>query len=705
MDTSPNRQRYEQLKQEINSHNYRYHVLDAPVISDAEYDKLVAELRRIESDHPDWVTPDSPSQRAGAAPSEKFEKVRHPRPILSLANAFGADDARAWYERVRKLDDRVEKASFVVEPKIDGLSVILHYRNGVFVQGATRGDGVIGEDITANLRTVKAIPLRIPVSREQRVESSQSADQLSLFSNPLLSNHLIPAYLVVRGEIFIPIKEFDKLNQKLAEAGEKTYLNPRNTAAGSLRQLDPSITAARPLTLLVYQVVYSEGGEVPSSQWELLEWLKSLGFPVTDIARRFEHVDEAIAFTETWDNRRDELPYEADGMVIKIDDLRLAADLGFVGKDPRGAIAFKFPAREVTTKLLGIEVEVGRTGVLTPRAALDAVEINGVIVKSATLHNFDYIAEKDIRIGDRVLVKRAGEVIPYVIGPVPEVRSGAEQPYQPPTNCPTCGQPVEHFEGEVAWYCVNAACPAQLVRNVEHFVSRGAMDITGLGIKIVEKLIETSSVKDVADIFTLRREDILEAVTKKDRKTKSEPPGKIADNLLAAIAASKSQPLPRLLTALGVRGVGEVSARDLSVHFPSLDALAAASEDQLQMVEGVGPNIAAGIVDWFGREQNKAVLEKLRDAGVWPMASEKGIGNRGEGPFSGMIFVVTGTLTGFSREGVKEFIEQHGGRVTDSVSKNTSYLVLGEAPGSKLQKAQELGVKTIGEEELRKMCV
>ena len=699
MDTSPLQQHYEYLKQQIHFHNHRYHVLDAPVISDAEYDNLVVELRQIETSHPDWVTPDSPSQRAGAEPSEKFEKVRHPRPILSLANAFGAEEARAWYERVRKLDDRLEKASFVVEPKIDGLSVVLHYRNGVFVQGATRGDGEIGEDITANLRTVKAIPLRIPVqNREQRIESSQSANQFSLFSDPL-----IPDYLVVRGEAFIPIREFDRLNRKLEEAGGKTYLNPRNTAAGSLRQLDPSITASRPLTLLVYQVVYSEGGEVPSSQWELLEWLKGLGFPVTDAARRFDGIGSAIAYTVTWEKRRDELPYEADGMVIKIDDLNLAAELGFVGKDPRGAIAFKFPAREVTTRLLGIEVEVGRTGVLTPKAVLEPVEINGVIVKNATLHNFDYIAEKDIRPGDRVLVKRAGEVIPYVIGPVVDLRTDIEKPYTPPGTCPACGQPVEHFEGEVAWFCVNAACPAQLVRNVEHFVSRGAMDITGLGIKIVEKLIETGLVKDVADIYTLTREDILEAVTKKGRKTETAPPGKIADNLLAAIETSRRQPLQRLITALGIHGVGEVSAADLSRHFPSLDLLRVASGDQLQMVDGVGPNIAAAILDWFSRERNQKVLAKLKAAGVWPQSSVVN-GPSSTGALTGLTFVVTGTLAGFSREGVKEFIESHSGKVTDSVSRNTSYLVLGEAPGSKFQKAQALGVKVIDEVGLKTLA-
>ncbi len=678
MDT---KSRYEELKSQIHFHNYRYHVLDAPIISDVEFDKLLNELKRIEAGHPDWITPDSPTLRAGAGPADRFDKVRHPAPILSLANAFGADDARAWLERISKIDDRVEKAKFVVEPKIDGLSIVLHYRDGVFVQGATRGDGEVGEDITSNLRTIRAIPLRIPVEQSKKLP--------------------IPNYLVIRGEAFLPIQEFEELNRKLEEAGEKTYLNPRNTAAGSLRQLDPALTASRPLTLLVYQIIHSGGGKVPTSQWQILEYLKALGFPVTDVARQFNNLEDAIAYTETWDKKRDELPYEADGMVIKIDDLNLAAELGFVGKDPRGAIAFKFPAREVTTTLNNIGVAVGRTGVLTPYAVLEAVEIGGVIVERATLHNFDFIAEKDIRVGDRVLVKRAGEVIPYVIGPVTDARTGKEKKYIPPKTCPACGQPVEHFEGEVAWYCVNAACPAQLVRNVEHFVSRGAMDIVGLGIKIVEKLIEAGLVKDVADIYGLSREDILEAVTKKDRKTEKEPPGKIADNLLTSIETSKSRSLARLITALGIHGVGEVSAGDLSRHFTDLDALAKAKAEDFQQIEGVGPSIAESIADWFSRPFNKQVLKKLKAAGVWPKGEERG--KKKEGALSGLTFVVTGTLPTLTRDGVKEFIESNGGKVTDSVSKKTSYLVLGAEPGSKFEKARSLGVKIIGEEELMKL--
>ncbi|MFN2119112.1 MAG: NAD-dependent DNA ligase LigA [Anaerolineales bacterium] len=682
MPGTSQRSRYEDLKSQVNFHNYRYHVLDAPVISDVEYDRLLLELRKIEAENPAWVTPDSPTQRAGSQPADRFEKVRHPGPVLSLANTFGREDARAWFDRIRKLDERVTSAGFVVEPKIDGLSVVLHYRNGVFVQGATRGDGEVGEDITTNLRTVKAIPLRIPVARTKGIR--------------------VPARLVVRGEAFIPVKDFESLNRQLEEAGQKTYLNPRNTAAGSLRQLDPALTASRPLTLLVYQVIFSDRQGVPSSQWELLQYLRLLGFPVTDVAQRFDDIDAAISFAASWDSKRDDLSYEADGMVIKIDDLRLAESLGYVGKDPRGAIAFKFPAREVTTRLSDIRVSVGRTGVVVPNAVLEPIEIGGVVVERATLHNFDFIAEKDIRIGDRVLVKRAGEVIPYVIGPVTDARTGREKKYVPPKKCPECGQAIEHFEGEVAWYCVNSSCPAQLVRNVEHFASRGAMDIVGMGYKIVEKLIEAEVVKDVADLYNLKRAALISVLTKKERKTTAEPPGKLADNLLAAIETSRRQPLSRLLTALGIRGVGEVLAGDLSRAFEDLDALSGASASDLQGIEGVGPNIAEAIVDWFGQPENRKILRKLKAAGVWPRGATEQRSKTGR--LSGMTFVVTGTLSGFSRDEAKRFIEGHGGKVTDSVSSKTDYLVRGEAPGSKLAKAETLGVKIIDETEMKNLA-
>ena len=671
-ESAPLQQELERLRREIHYHNYRYHVLDAPLISDAEYDRLMERLKAIEADHPEWITPDSPTQRAGSAPLDRFVKVRHPAPILSLANAFDANGVRAWMERIIKVDERVRTSSFVVEPKIDGLTVVLTYRNGVFVQGATRGDGEVGEDITANLRTVKALPLRIPVNSD---------------------GPRVPDDFVVRGEAFITLQDFDALNRRLQDSGEKTYLNPRNTAAGSLRQLDPALTASRPLTLYVYQIVAADA-PTPATQWDLLQYLKALGFPVAGEISLQPDLEAAIAACQAIGEKRDALAYEVDGTVIKINDLNLAAELGFVGKDPRGAIAFKFPAREVTTRLNGIGVNVGRTGVLTPYAILEPVEIGGVVVKQATLHNFDYIAEKDIRVGDRVMLKRAGDVIPYVIGPVTDARTGQEWPYQPPETCPACDQPVEHFEGEVAWYCVNAACPAQLVRNLEHFVSRGAMDIDGMGIKIVEQLAREGLVRDVADIYTLRRDDLLKLEGFAVKKV---------DNLLQAIENSRQQPLARLINALGIRGVGEVMAADLTAHYSDLDSLSRATPDELQHIEGIGPNIAAAIVDWFVREQNQRLLAKLKAAGVWPSVAASVAAAAGNQPLKGLVFVVTGTLPGFSRDGIKEYIQANGGKVTDSVSKKTSYLVVGEAPGSKLDKARELGVPILDEAALRKL--
>lgn len=672
MDTQVLLDELRNLKAKINYHIYRYHVLDAPVISDAEYDRMMKRLVEIEAEHPEWVTPDSPSQRTGGPPLDRFNKVRHPGPILSLANGFGADDVRAWYERIAKLDERVRDTDFVVEPKIDGLTVVLHYENGLFVLGATRGDGEVGEDITANLKTVRALPLTIPTDR---------------------TGPTAPARLVVRGEAYMNLDAFEALNQRLLEAGQKTYLNPRNTAAGSLRQLDPTLTASRPLRLLVYQVV-AASGPVADTQWGLLDYLREMGFPVSEEAEHCANIEQAIEACERWIERRNSLAYEADGAVVKVNDLRLAADLGVVGKDPRGALAYKFPAREVTTRVIDIAINVGRTGVLTPTAVLEPVEIGGVIVKQATLHNFDYIFEKDIQIGDRVLVKRAGDVIPYVIGPVIDARDGSQRPFTPPEVCPACGQAVEHIEGEVAWYCVNAGCPAQLVRHLEHFVSRGAMDIVGLGIKIVEQLVESGLVKDVADLYTLTREQLLGLEGFADKK---------ADNLIQAIVQSRTRPLSRLINALGIHGVGEVMAADLSRVYGDLDGLKRASLGELQQIEGVGPNIAQAIVDWFSRAGNQRIVDKLRQAGVWPKA-ELVVKPSSEQRFGGLTFVVTGTLPGFSREEVKAFIQANGGKVTDSVSKKTDYLVAGESAGSKLDKARELGVKVIDEARLRGMA-
>ena len=665
MDTSSERDELKKLQNELNYHNYRYHVLDDPIISDYEYDKLMKRLHDLESKYPDLITPESPTQRSGAKPFDKFQKVIHPAPILSLANAFNKQDLAAWYDRIRKIDPRVETSGFVMEPKIDGLTVVLHYENGIFVQGATRGDGIEGEDVTANLRTIRSLPLKIPVTQ---------------------TDVKIPARLVVRGEVFIRIKDFLDLNQKLVEAGEKTYQNPRNTAAGSLRQLDPAITRGRPLNLLTYAIVDSSE-PTPQSQWETLNFLRAAGFPVSELSTYKKNFTEVLSDVDDWMAKRDSIPFEVDGVVIKLNDLSVAASLGFVGKDPRSAIALKYPAREVSTILRDIGVNVGRTGVLTPFAILEPVELGGVTVKQATLHNFDFIAEKDIRVNDRVLIKRAGDVIPYVIGPITGARTGNEIEFKVPTVCPSCGQKVENLPGEVAYYCVNASCPAQLVRNIEHFVSRGAMDIEGLGIKIVEQLVESGLVKDVADLYLLTKDDLLKL---------EGFGGKKAENLLSSIQLSRTQPLNRFITALGIRGVGEVAANELANNFKNLDNLMSASLDDLQQINGIGLNIALSIRDWFERSANQELLIKFRKIGIWPQM----LPIKASGKLAGLTIVITGTLPTLSREVAKSIIEKNGGKVTDNVSKNTNYLLLGDNPGSKFEKARQLNIPIIGEKEL-----
>jgi DNA ligase (NAD+) len=669
MNTSSNLSDYEKLKNQINYHNYRYHVLDNPVISDYEFDQMLKKLKQMEDDHPEWITPDSPTQRSGGAPAEQFLKVRHPAPILSLANAFSEDDLRSWFERVAKVDERVKNADFVVEPKIDGLTVVLHYIDGIFTQGVTRGDGEVGEDVTANIRTIRAVPLKIPVE------------------NKAIK---VPKEIVVRAEAFINKKEFEKLNKKLENEGEKTYQNPRNTAAGSLRQLDPGLVAARPLRILSYAIVK---GNPKNTQWETLGYLRDLGFPVSELSNHCKNFNEVIGQIGKWDEMRAKIPFEVDGIVIKIDDLKLAESLGFVGKDPRGSIALKFAAQEISTKLNDIWVNVGRTGVLTPVAILEPVEIGGVIVKQATLHNFDYIAEKDIRVGDRVMIKRAGDVIPYVIGPIIEQRKGKEKIYQPPTVCPVCHQRVEKFPGEVAWYCVNSCCPAQLMRNLEHFVSRQAMDIEGLGIKIIEQLVNEKLVDDLADIYKLNKEKLLKLEGFADKK---------AENILIAIEKSKDRPLNRVIYALGIRGIGEAASQELSRRFDDLNSLRKATESQLMDIEGFGPNLASAIVDWFKVDKNIKLINELHELGIWPVQAQKIMSKKST--LNGKKFVITGSLSGFTRDEIKEYISEYGGKVSDSVSAKTDYLVLGENPGSKFEEAKELGIKTISEDDLRKMA-
>lgn len=655
------------LRQKIRFHNYRYYVDNAPVISDYEFDKLMQKLLQIEAEHPETITPDSPSQRLGALPAEKFVKVRHPAPILSLANAFNKKDVEDWYGRILKLDERVEYADYSVEPKIDGLTVVLHYRHGIFVQGATRGDGFVGEDITNNLRTIRALPLKLPVDTNG--------------PSP-------PEYLVVRGEAFIKIDDFEALNRRLEEDGKRTYLNPRNTAAGSLRQLDPKLAAQRPLTLLTYEIAtieHASNSEELKTQQDAVTYLRELGFPVVK-SEYCRTLSEAIAYSEKLTKKRHKLTFEADGAVIKINQNMLASDLGTVGKDPRGAIAYKFPAIVVTTRLVDIGVNVGRTGVLTPYAVFEPVEIGGVIVRQATLHNFDFIKNKDIRINDRVSVKRAGDVIPYVIGPIKSSRDGSEIPFLPPEQCPVCGTKVEHIEGEVAWYCVNATCSAQLIRNVEHFVSRGAMDIVGLGIKIVEQLVNAGLISDIADIYDLSKEKLLKLDSFGEKKS---------TNILQAIESSKQPSLGTLINALGIQGVGEATAIDLADKFANLDELSEARMEDIETIEGVGPNIAQATFDWFRNPNNQRVLEKLRSAGVWPQNETLFESDQQNKPLEGLTFVITGTLPDITRKKASEVIRQKGGKVTGSISGRTDYLVLGENPGSKYETAQSLGVTVI----------
>lgn len=672
METAAIGKRIEKLRQEISFHNYRYYILDSPVISDGEYDRLLRELVELEQAHPEFATPDSPTRRVGGEALSRFEKVRHPGPILSLDNAFSGDDVRAWQERICKLLPPSTPLSYVVEPKIDGLTVVLHYRDGRFILGATRGNGEVGEDITANLRTLRALPLHIPVQ----------------------GNAAAPRLLVVRGEAYIAIRDFEKMNERLLEAGEKAFANPRNAAAGTLRQLDPRVVAARPLSLWCYQIVAAEGA-IPSSQWETLEYLQAVGFPVVHERRRFDDFEAMLRYCEEWIPRRDTLAFEADGVVIKVDDLGTQEQLGVVGKAPRGAIALKFPAREAMTRLLDIGVNVGRTGVITPYAVLEPVELGGATIRKATLHNFDYIREKDIRLGDRIQIKRSGDVIPYVVGPIADVRDGSERVYTLPTQCPSCGGPVAHVEEEVAVYCLNPACPAQLVRRVEYWASRGQMDIAGLGRQQADLLVRKGLLHDVADLYLLEAEQLLELEGFAAKAT---------ENLLNSIRASKERPLARLISALGMRRVGSTVAELLEQHYSSLDALAGATLEQLQTIPGIGPFTANAIVEWFSDTRNRALVEKLRAAGV-RTAEAAPAAPAGPQTLAGKSFVITGTLPTMSREEAGAYIRAHGGQVGESVSRKTDYLVVGADPGgTKYRRAQELNVPMLDEVALRKMA-
>jgi len=673
-DLDQAKKRIEELRQQINRHNYLYYVLDNPEISDSEYDTLMRELKKLEEQYPQLLTPDSPTQRVGAEPMEAFGVVEHPVPLLSLGNAFSHEELVAWYTRSKRLVGS-EDFDFVGEHKIDGLAVALTYENGRFATGATRGDGLRGEDITQNLKTIRSIPLSLRGDAPPRFE--------------------------VRGEVYLPKAGFHKLNQERAREGQSLFANPRNAASGSVRQLDPRITARRPLDIYIYMLGWAEGGSTPSTHWETLEYLKSLGFKVNPNNRHLEDIDQVEEYYRTWMEKREGLQYEADGVVIKINQMDLQRRLGEVGREPRWAIAYKFPAVQSTTRLKDIGISVGRTGTLNPFAILEPVSVGGVTIKQAALHNEDDIRRKDIRIGDTVIVQRAGEVIPEVVGPVTSKRTGKEKEFnlldavfdkeKGRPACPVCGGEVTKPEGEVMYYCANAACPAQAQQRIQHFASRGAMDIRGIGESLSATLFQKGLIKDIADIYYLKdKKEELENIEKLGEKSVS--------NILNAIEKSKERPLARLIFGLGIRHIGDETAELLAGEFGSLDALADASREELMDVETIGPKIADSIVAFFRQEANRDIIRRLKEAGV--KTEEKKKARQTENlPLSSQEFVLTGTLDAFSRKEAEEKIKALGGSTGSSVTRKTDYLVVGADPGSKLAKAQSLGTKILDEEE------
>ena len=661
MATPETTERVDWLHNELNRHNHRYYVLDSPEVSDSQYDELTRELRRLEESHPELVTADSPTQRVGTEPAEGFESVQHSRPMFSLGNAFDDEEFYAWHRRVAGLLEQ-EQFELVCELKYDGLAVALTYENGMFVQGSTRGNGLVGENVTLNLRTIKSIPLKL------------------LGGNP-------PSRLEVRGEVFFPKSLFDRFNEERVARGEQPYANPRNTAAGSLRQLDPRMTAARPLDIFIYSLGYAESDDIPDNHWDTLQYLKQLGFKVSGDNKRVSTAQEAARYYKEWLEKAELLDVAADGVVIKVNRFDFQEHLGVVGREPRWAVAYKFPATQSVTQLLDIRFNVGRTGSINPYAVLEPVDIGGATVKQATLHNEDYIRGKDLRIGDWVVVERAGEVIPQIVSVITDRRSGEEVEPVMPAACPKCEQPVVRPDDEAMSYCVNAACPEQLARAVEHFVSRGAMDIEGVGGKHGQLLIEKGMVEDVADLYRLDRDELL----KLDRMAE-----KSVSNLLDAVERSKERPLSRVLGALGIRHVGSEVAELLARHFPAIDGLVKATEDELTAVPSIGPKIAENVVAYFGNEGNLKVIEKLREAGV--RLQDDVAAEPVEQPFKGLRFVVTGRLPSFSRSQIEGRVKELGGAVSGSVSRRTDYLIAGDDAGSKLEDAQKLDVNVIDEE-------
>ncbi|KYO68745.1 NAD-dependent DNA ligase LigA [Thermovenabulum gondwanense] len=662
MDREKAKKRIAELREMINFHNKQYYVFDNPKITDSEFDNLMKELQRLEENFPEFITPDSPTQRVGGEPLSAFAQVVHRVPMMSLSNAYTREDLLDFNRKVEEIAG--SKVEYVVELKIDGLAVSITYEDGIYKRAATRGDGEIGEDVTQNVRTIKSVPLKLefPVDKKPRI-------------------------IEVRGEVYLPKEDFKKLNEEREEEGLPLFANPRNAAAGSLRQLDPRITAKRPLNIFVYGIGYYEGIEF-FTHFEILKFYEEVGLRVNPYAKLFDNFADVIDYCMSFAEKRHELPYEIDGMVIKVNSLELQRKLGYTAKSPRWAIAFKFPAEQKETTVEDIIVRVGRTGVLTPTAILKPVRLAGSTVSKATLHNVDYIKEKDIRIGDKVIVEKAGDIIPEIVKSLKEKRTGEEKEFVMPENCPECGEKVIRLAEEVAYRCTNPSCPAQVRRSIEHFVSRDAMDIRGMGPAIVNALLSNGLIKDAADIYYLKREDLIPLERMGEKSVA---------NLLKAIEESKKRPLARLIYALGIPFIGEKSASILAENFSSLEDLMNASYEDLIKIPEIGEKMAQSIIAFFNNEGTKKFIVKLRNAGV----NTKGEAEKKnkEGIFNGLTFVITGTLRNFSRSEIKELIESLGGKVTDSVSKKTDYLIVGEEPGSKFEKARNLGTKILNEEQ------
>lgn len=670
MNEAQAKTKIEKLREEINFHNYRYYVLDAPVISDAEYDRLMRELENLEKQFPNLITPTSPTQRVGAPPLEKFEEVRHSLPMLSLANAFEEGEVKEFDERVKRFLKTSQDIEYCAELKMDGVAVELVYEDGRFITGSTRGDGFVGENVTQNLKTVKAIPLTlIPPKGEP-----------------------LPSRLEVRGEVYLPIKALEELNRQREKSGEPLFANPRNAAAGSLRQLDSSITAKRPLDIFCYGV-----GQISertfATQWDLLDGLRGWGFKINPYRRRCRNIGEAMEYYREMDEVREKLPFEIDGVVIKANSFRLQEILGTIARSPRWALAFKFKPKQVTTKIIDIVVNVGRTGALTPTAVLEPVRVGGVTVSSATLHNQDEIDRKDVRIGDTVVVQRAGDVIPEVVKVISETRTGKEKKFRLPARCPVCGSEADRPEGEAVARCTGIACPAKLKETIIHFASRDGLNIEGLGEKIIEQMVDKGMISDYADLYALTLEDLLNL-------ERMGP--KLAGNILGAIQNSKKTSLERLIYALGILHVGEHIAKLLAREFSTLEELSQVSFEKLTAIKGIGDEIASSIVKFFQQKGNQKVIQKIREHGIkYPLAQR--LPRAESKKWDGLTFVFTGALKTMSREEAESKVESSGGQASSSVSKKTAFVVVGEEPGSKYEKAKALGVKTVTEGEFLKM--